>query len=232
MNQPAGIDVDENGTVYVADPRNNHVQVFDRGGTFLRRFPEAAGVPREDVSAGTTVTPMDVAVAGDSVYVADVDRLLVFTNEGEFLRQFGQAGTDRVHFDGLTGVDATDDGRIYLADSGNGRVLVMEANGEKIWSVGTSLGQSELLTESHTYLYQFGLPRSVAAMDDGTVAVLDVVDSTLVLFTGEGEFVARYGMRGSSPAEFSSPGGIDAAGDVLLIADTWNHRIQVVEPAR
>jgi hypothetical protein len=69
-------------------------------------------------------------------------------------------------------------------------------------------------------------------MDDGTVAVLDVVDSTLVLFTGEGEFVARYGMRGSSPAEFSSPGGIDAAGDVLLIADTWNHRIQVVEPAR
>jgi DNA-binding beta-propeller fold protein YncE len=86
MNQPAGIDVDENGTVYVADPRNNHVQVFDRGGTFLRRFPEATGVPREDVSAGTTVTPMDVAVAGDSVYVADVDRLLVFTNKGEFLR--------------------------------------------------------------------------------------------------------------------------------------------------
>jgi len=233
FNNPAGIEVSEDGTMYVADPRNNHVQVFDREGTFLRRFPDPeAGMPRSSDSTSAPATPMDIAVAGGLVYVADVSRLLVFDEEGRFVREFSGAGPGEAPFVGVTGVAATDEGRVYVADSGSGRVVAMTSHGEVLWSVGSDPVDSDSPGEPDPATYRFGLPYDVAVMDEGTVAVLDSLDSTIVLFTEDGEFIGRYGVRGPRPAEFNDPGGIDARGDLLLVADTGNNRVQIVKATR
>ncbi|MBE0416951.1 MAG: hypothetical protein IBX63_04225 [Coriobacteriia bacterium] len=235
MNHPLGIDVDEDGNIYVADLRNDQIQVFNQEGIFLRRFPDPVEVVGEGASGqgGTGIAVADVAVAGGLVFAVDTSQVVVFTTGGEFVRQFDRAASDAVEFDRISGVDATEDGRVYVVDSGNTRILALSAEGELVWSVGKSRdGDAGPPAVPPVSPYEFGLPRSIAVMADGTVAVLDALESSVVLFTRDGAFMGRYGVGGSNPAEFAGPSSIDARGDLLLVSDTGNHRIQVVEVVR
>ena len=38
LNQPAGIAIDQEGNVYVADTANNRIQVFSSNGTFISKW--------------------------------------------------------------------------------------------------------------------------------------------------------------------------------------------------
>jgi DNA-binding beta-propeller fold protein YncE len=95
MNYPLGIDVDEEGDVYIADFRNDQVQVFDSEGEYLRSFPDpytptGMGSSGQD-GGGIAVT--DVAVHDEKVYALDTYQVFVFTTEGELLDQFGKPGS-------------------------------------------------------------------------------------------------------------------------------------------
>jgi len=235
MNHPVGIDVDEAGNIYVADLRNEQVQVFDPTGAFVRRFPDPGETIGSEASGGsrTGVAATDVAVAGGSVFVAAADRIVVFTTEGEFVRQFNRAARDSIGFDTITGIDASDDGLIYVADSGNSRILVLTDRGALVWTVGVSRKvDAPSSTVEPVSPYEFALPRDIAVMVDGSVAVLDAAESSIVLFSRDGALQGRHGTRGSTPGAFSAPSSIDARGDLLLVTDTGNNRVQVVQVVR
>lgn len=76
-------------------------------------------------------------------------------------------------------------------------------------------------------------PRNMAIGNDGSIYVVDTGNSRIVKYNSKGESVTTWGSRTPEgqippgPGTFVEPWGIavDADGNIL-VADTWNHRIQ------
>ncbi len=119
------------------------------------------------------------------------------------------------------------DGLIYVADSGNHRVQVFDANGAALnaWgSFGPEPGQ-------------FNEPWGLA-VDDSFVYVADTWNHRVQKFTLDGELVGVFGTSGSPTPEdpsgalgqFFGPRDIAILADGrLIVSDTGNHRLQVLD---
>ncbi len=75
-------------------------------------------------------------------------------------------------------------------------------------------------------------PSAVAVDPQKRIWVLDGVNSRLVGFSSKGKYLTQFGQKGSDPGEFKSPLGltIDSEG-LLYVADSKNHRIQILDEA-
>jgi DNA-binding beta-propeller fold protein YncE len=233
FNVPLGVDVDDAGHIYVADSENAQIQMFGADTTFIARFPdperEAEGEAAADSASDIAVR--DVAVGGGRVFGADAHRIVAYTVEGDFLGLLGPKGEDAFEFDDITGITAAD-GRVFIVDSGTRRVHAVTADGERLWTIGSTQEDGAQDGVAPLMRYEFADPSDVALLKDGSLAVLDSGDGSVVLFTAEGRFLSRYGQHGSAPGEMLGATHIDALGSKLLISDTGNDRVQVVEIAR
>jgi len=78
---PLYLDVDDDGSVFIADNGNKNVTAFSATGELLGSFSRRGQGPGEIQQA------RGIAVQGDKVYViADWNRLVVWTREGRYLR--------------------------------------------------------------------------------------------------------------------------------------------------
>lgn len=104
FNQPIGVEVDEKENIYVADSINSRVQVFDREGNFLTAYGEPALNEK-----GEVVPPPQL---GEPPFGDPLD-----LREGRFN---WTAGT------------ALDDGKLYVGDFFQGRVQVLNVEGQDV----------------------------------------------------------------------------------------------------
>lgn len=229
LNFPLGIDIDEDGTVYVADFRNDSISVFDPDGTFLRRFPDpyaptGLGSSGQD-GGGIAVT--DVAVRDGKVYATDEYQVFVFGTDGAVLDQFGKPGLEPGDLDRPNGIDVGEHGTIFVSDSNHNRVTAFTAEGEVAWTLGDPIAQVAGQAE-----YVFGLPRGLTLTSDGTLLVVDAFEFDLVEVGLDGILGERYGSRGVEPGQFNFPNGIDESEGTIVVADKENDRVQVLELVR
>ena len=112
FDQPRDIAVANDGTIYVSDSNNNHIQVFKDNGEYIREF----GIDNLYSSAGVCVD------SNNHVLVADHDnhRVCMFNPKGELLFSFGESG----EFVDLYGIAVDSDGKIYTADFGSNHVQI------------------------------------------------------------------------------------------------------------
>ncbi len=119
-----------------------------------------------------------------------------------------------------------ENGRLYVADSGNNRIQVFDADGEFLHSWGAS----------GSAIGEFSEPWSVA-VDDEFVYVADTWNHRVQKFTLDGEFVAILGTAGAANPDiaegdlglFFGPRDIELLPDnQLLVSDTGNHRLQII----
>ncbi len=226
LNFPMGLDIDEDGTVYVADFRNDSISVFSPEGEFLRRFPDpytptGQGSSGQD-GAGIAVT--DVAVRDGKVYATDAYQVLVFATTGEVLDQFGKPGTGPGDLDRPNGIDVGEYGTIFVADSNHNRVTAFTAQGDVAWNLGEAVNQVAGKAD-----HIFGLPRGLTLTSDGMLLVVDSFEFDLVEVGLDGTLGERYGSRGVEPAQFNFPNGIDESEGRIVVADKENDRVQVLE---
>jgi len=228
MNMPTGIDVDENGEVYVADFKNDQIQVFDSDGKFLRRFPDPLMRVGRGGSGfgGTGISVTGVEVMDGLVYATDAYQVVVFTTEGELVRQFGRPGTEWGELDRPNGLGVTRDGVVVVADSNNNRVQALTNDGTPQWVTGKPVVELGERVDN-----EFGLPRDVTITRDGSILVIDTFEFEIVELDRTGNVINRFGERGINPGQFNFPDAIDALGERVLVADRGNNRVQVVEIA-
>ncbi len=225
LNYPVGIDVDSDGTVYVADFRNDQIQAFSSDGEPLRAFPD----PRKPTGRGSSgqagqgIAVTDVAVRSGKVYATDTYQVLVFDLEGKLLLQFGKPGSGPGDLDHPNGVTADDDGSIYVSDSNHARVTAFGPDGAWRWNLGAIPGGSAEASGS-----RLSLPRGLTKTDDGSIIVVDAFGFDLVRISADGRLLGRYGERGVQPGQLNFPNDVDDSGSRLLVADKENNRVQVV----
>jgi tripartite motif-containing protein 71 len=152
----AGITVGTDGAIWVTADGTN-VQRFTAGGQFIETVGGAG--------AFSNAQSMDTAPSGD-VFIVDaaLDRVKVFSKEGDFIRQFGAAGTGPGQFSDPTEIDVDSNGNVWVADAQTDRVQLFTGAGDYIAQFGSfGDGAQQFKLEQHTGL----------VVDQGRVWVAD-----------------------------------------------------------
>lgn len=127
LDEPAGLAISADGRLFVADTWNRRVSVFDLQGTPLYTFPVRGWY--EDLGNRPYLA---VDSARNVIYVGDPDagRVLVYDLQGNCIGSFGQPVDgmgDLSQFDTVSGIWVANDGSVYVADAGAGRILKFDA---------------------------------------------------------------------------------------------------------
>ena len=126
FNRPASVCLDSLGRLIVTDKDNHRMQVFTQEGEFLLKFGEKGS------ANGQFMYPWDVACnSKNQILVSDtrnhrsvsrvlkversdsLDRLQLFTPNGEYLTKYGFDGQMWKHFDSPRGVCFTQDDQVW-----------------------------------------------------------------------------------------------------------------------
>jgi tripartite motif-containing protein 71 len=226
FNGPRGVALDQNGNIFVTDTYNQRIEKFDPNGTFVTKWGSRGR------SAFAFNYPRMLAVDRNdgTVVVADTDnhQIKKYSNDGSTLVwAVGGLGTTLGKFKNPHGVDVGPDGTIYVADSRNSRVVVLNSSGTAVRAFGTN----------GTGNGQFKFPRGIVLDDNGTSTTSDdtlwVVDSTRDVvqhFTVGGAYLGQFGAKCSTPCaanQFGGPFDIAATGGYLFVADAAQHFVRV-----
>ncbi len=167
---------------------------------------------------------IDISPSG-KIVIADTgnNRIVVWDENGKPYKTFGAFGTSATwrnppEFDHPSGVFIHPSRHLYVADTLNHRVVVLDEKGLVLSSFGTQGNTTG----------KFNLPRAVAKDHFGNIWVLDSGNSRVEIFSGLGEYISTWGSFGADPGLMNNPQGFALNFiDQTLVADTGNFRMQV-----
>ena len=190
VKKPINVAVDARGHRYVTDAKAKAVLVFDAHDRFLRAL-----------GAGQTWTPSGLALHGERVYVTDVKggRVLALDRRtGEVQQVIGHKGSGEGALYHPTNVAVDTAGNVYVADTGNFRVMKFSPAGEfmqQFGKIGRNLGQ-------------FSRPKGLAVDREGRVYVSDSAFDNVQIFDAEGRVLLFFGASGNTPGAINLPAAV------------------------
>ncbi|MBK9926951.1 MAG: TIGR03663 family protein [Anaerolineales bacterium] len=225
FNEPWGIAVGPDGSVYVSDTWNHRIQKFDKTGRPIKMWGELGQSSPEAPNASTAFWgPRGIAVnSSGHVLVADTGnkRIVVFDSDGNYITEFGTAGFDPGQFDEPVGVAVGPSGTVYVADTWNQRIQAFTPSEDgtayfpsRQWDVNAWFGQS---LDNKPF---------IAVDANEHVFINDPEGYRIIEFTSDGQFVRTWGDFGSGPEEIGLASGVtvDTFGFVW-VSDAGNNRI-------
>jgi predicted membrane-bound mannosyltransferase/sugar lactone lactonase YvrE len=226
LNEPRGVHVAQDGSIFVADSNNNRIQQFSQTGELLNSWGVYANILEGNAPGGTLNQPWGVATGKDgSVYVVDTfnHRIQKFSSNGQFIKGLGvfAQGTSPETIWGPRGIAIGLDGNVVIADTGNKRVVIYDKDLNYITQFGGAGFEAG----------QFDEPVGIDISDTGMIAVADTWNRRIQLFnpdesglvytqTGEFEVDAWYGQSlDNKPFLTFSPKG------TIFVSDPESGRI-------
>jgi len=207
---PHGLAVDAQGNVYVTDGRGEEgrghtVHKFSPAGEHLLTLGQP-GVPGE--APYILNRPSDVAVApnGD-IFVADghsgMDtnmRIVKYSSDGRFIKQWGRKGSAPGELDGAHGLAFDSAGRLFVADRSNARVQIFDQEGNFVdaWT-------------------QFGSPSGIFITPDDVLYVADMVEGIRFGSARDGSVVGHIrpaALPGGDAPRVAESVAVDADGTI------------------
>jgi len=236
FQSPRGIAIGDDGLVYVADAGNHRVQVFSGDGGFEDSWGVRSLAEEESGRARGFNEPWDVAVGLDGyVYVADTwnHRIQKLDSEGVPVAAWGTFGEARPDdgaagqglFYGPRGVAVSEAparaaGAVYVTDTGNKRVQVLEVDGDFALQWGGGGAAEGNLDE----------PVGIALGPDGDIYVADTWNRRIQVFDRAGAPLRQWPIRGwdSSIPEEKPYLAVDDEGHVY-VTDPGRYRVLVFD---
>jgi uncharacterized protein (TIGR03663 family) len=187
LDQPRGVAVDQRGNVYVADLGNSRVEMFGPDGTPLRTIGAFGG------GEGQFNEPRGVAVdSAGNLYVSDTwnARVQKFDPNGAFLKSWGSGAdlgggrfatmnaddtanqANPLGFFGPRGIAVDQEGNVYIADTGNKRIVVTDGEGNYLYQWGRAGNEAGAFNE----------PIGVSVDPQGNVYVADTWNGRVQVF--------------------------------------------------
>ncbi|WP_394002959.1 gluconolaconase [Luteimonas sp. WGS1318] len=222
LHTPSGMAIDAGGVLYVADTGNHAIRRITPQGEVTTLAGGGGGFVDGPALMARFDAPIGIAVGGDgTVYVADShnDRIrairdgVVSTLAGGDGPGFLDGGGADARFDTPTGLALDGDGRLWIADTGNGAVRVLDAAG--VHTPALHAADPDDLPRA---------PLALAMADDGTLYITELARGRVLQRAADGRV---HVLTGRDMAQrLARPSGIalDARGDAW-IADAAAHRV-------
>jgi DNA-binding beta-propeller fold protein YncE len=226
FNEPWGVAVGPDGSVYVTDTWNHRIQKFTADGRPILSWGKNGLADTPDSFYG----PRGIAVDSQGrVYVADTGnkRIVVFDSNGQAITSIGSAGLDPGQFDEPVGVAVDNNGIVYVADTWNQRIQTFQllSDGKtfvplKQWDVYGWFGQS---LDNKPF---------IAVDNQGHVFITDPEGYRVQEFTDQGELMRVWGDFGNTESTFGLASGIavDPTGHVWVTDGLYNRIMRFTLP--
>ncbi len=194
------VDFDKAGRLYVADTHNNRVTIYTLAGTQATLVGELTSRIRGPEGV--------LAHPNGRIYVAGAwSGNLVAYAGGKVVAEL--KGLSSPH-----DVEMAPDGRIWVSDAGNNRMLLLSED----LQIDKELSGSP---------YDFNGVRYQDILPDGTIIAADKNSHTVKVISASGELrlVIGSGKAEKGPGVFTTPEGVETRGDIVWISDSGNDRI-------
>jgi uncharacterized membrane protein/sugar lactone lactonase YvrE len=186
FEEPRSMTIAPDGSVYVADFRNHRVQKYDSDGKWLNMFGSSGDSPGEfnDIC--------DLAANSTHVFVLDTfnNRIQKYTHDGQFVQLIVAQGQSVSHPRGI----AVDEEYIFMADTGNSRIIRMNLSGRETRVIGRA-GRGQL---------QFSHPVGLSIYNN-EVYIVDTANQRIQVMTRDGEYLREYPVQGLEAEVYNEP---------------------------
>jgi len=227
LQLPAGVAVDAQDNIHIADSGRGIILVYDQYGNFVRYIGNRQG-------ENMYQRPTGIAIDRNAgvIYLADTDRnlILMLDLQGNILKSIGKPRYEPAS-DGLRRREvleprefnaptelALGDYELVVLDSAGTRVRVTDLNG--------NLQETFMVTDGQ----QSDRGDGVGIDTEDNIYVSYAGSSEIGVYSRNGRLLGRFGHAGSRAGEFIAPRGLWVdLNDRLYVADTQNSRIQLFQ---
>jgi DNA-binding beta-propeller fold protein YncE len=214
LHLPAGVAVDAEDNIYIADSERGMVLVYNQHGQFVRYIGMFHG---ENMYERPTGIAIDRKAA--RLYLADTPRNLVFILDlqGNVLKRVGKDrnGNGNGEFVSPTQIAVSDHGIVVL-EAERSRIQVLDFDGNR--------------TACYRVVVGVDRDNGLAADRDGNIYISYAARSVISIYKPDGMPMGTFGQSGSRIGEFRAPRGlwVDPS-NRIYVADTANARVQVFQ---
>ena len=237
---PAGVAVDEEGFLYVANPGNFLVQKFDSQGNLVTQWGNLSkdlgnnqlevGENQIDplLSNNSIILPTGIAVDEHYVYVVDSLRasIDVFTKEGEFQFSFGSRGENIDEFGLPLGIAVTQN-YIFIADFSKKQIKKFDKFGYfiEVWQANSAPCTSTQCVQLQ--IQSLDEPTFISADKYDRLYLTDLETNRIYKLTTHGELITTWGEQGIYASQFSRIAGIvpNEDGSEIYVTDLVANRV-------
>ena len=190
MKRPINITIDSDGTKYVTDTGRDQILVFDRGDRFVQSFGSEG-----------QFKPVDTAIAGDRLYVTDIQHHQVQVldkHTGALLFKFGSSGSKPGELFHPTNIAIGTGGDVYVVETSNFRVQRFTGEGKPVrmyGDIGSERGS-------------FSRPKGIALDRNGRMYVGDAAFQNVQIFDSDGRLLLFFGQPGGDVEGLNLPAGL------------------------
>ena len=214
FNRPTSAAADGEGMVYITDPLNRGVVVYDLKKNNVHPFGGSAG-------EGAFQEPMGIGMdAAGTIYVMDAKAKKIFIYDKA---EKPVGAIDLTSFTKRPIGLAIDNGRkrIAVCDVQEHKIVVVDFAGKQLFSIGKRGGGDG----------EFNVPSSVTLLKDGTIVVADSLNTRVQLFSPDGKYLSQFGKRGDNPGEFQMLKGIARdSEDHIYVVDGKGNNFSIFSP--
>ncbi|WP_242132126.1 6-bladed beta-propeller [Aestuariivivens marinum] len=182
--------VDSEGFIYLANPLQRVISVYDVNFNYITEFGKKVNF-----------RPVDVAVTNDKIYVVDIqnNRVNIFDKTTKaFLSYFPNSVVGNDDWLYSASAISISNNNIYITDTGDYSLKIYSLKGEfikKMGNIGDGLGQ-------------FSRPKGNAVDQDDNVYVLDAAFENAQLFNKNGQLLMFFGGPYKGPGDMYLPAQI------------------------
>jgi len=214
--KPVGVAVDDKDRLFISDAELHSIICMT-----------PAGEPISLFGTGDIGRPGGIAIdrKRNRLYVADAkgSKIVAFDTEsfkltGIFGGPSKTGGKEDLTFSGPTNVAVDKQGMIYVADTMNNRVQILDSDGKFIRSFGR---QGDTAGE-------FIRPKGIGVDSEGHVYVADSEFNNFQIFSNTGQSLLAVGGMGTAPGQFLLLTGLYIDGeDTIYTTEMYQGRVQV-----